>query len=91
MNHPAIDEVAWRVSPVHSELSSFHIPRSDICYGGTPMPPMGRTRHSFGGIGDIPKTLGDGFHGSWKPSARPVGAIGTTLGKGSQHPWKAFP
>ena len=52
---------------------------------------MGRTRHSFGGIEDISKTLGDGFQGSCKPSARPVGAIGTTLGKDSQHPWKAFP
>ena len=35
----------------------FHC--SDICYGDTPMPPMGHARHPLGGIGAIPKGLRD--------------------------------
>ena len=48
------------------------IPHSDICYGGTPISPMGHARHPLGGKGDIPKALGDNPYAPWNRHLRPL-------------------
>ncbi len=52
-------------------LKQFWATRSDTFYGGTPISPMGRARHSYGGIGDIPKTLGEYCHAPRSLSSDP--------------------
>ena len=56
------------------------IPHSDTSYGGIKIPPMGDAKHPQGGIGGIPKTLGDNLHAPRTPYLRPLKAAPSTLG-----------
>ena len=59
------------------------ITHSDTSYGGIKIPPKGVGKHLHGGIGGIPKPLGDNPHASRSRHLRPLKAAPSTLGGGT--------